>query len=62
MKRKRNVVIGIGLITLLVVLGLGQSVLQRVAAAQAKGAVQAPRFGDIDRRRRIGQGETFRTQ
>jgi DNA-binding beta-propeller fold protein YncE len=44
MKRKRNVVIGTGVITLLVVLGLGQSVLQRVAAAQAKGAVQAPRF------------------
>src|SRR3984893_18330828 len=44
MKRKRNVVIGTALIALLVVLGLGQSVLQRVAAAQAKGAVQAPRF------------------
>jgi hypothetical protein len=44
MKRKRNVAIGTGLVTLLVALGLGQSLLQRVAAAQAKGAVQAPKF------------------
>ena len=41
---KRNVAIGTGMLTLLVVLGLGQSVLQRTAAAQAKGSVQAPRF------------------
>jgi DNA-binding beta-propeller fold protein YncE len=44
MKRKRNVTIGTGLLTLAVALGLGQSALQRVAAAQAKGAMQAPRF------------------
>jgi DNA-binding beta-propeller fold protein YncE len=44
MKRKRNVAIGTGLLTLVVALGLAQSVLQREAAAQAKGAMQAPRF------------------
>jgi DNA-binding beta-propeller fold protein YncE len=44
MNRKRNVVIGTGLITLLVALGLGQSVLQRAATAQTKAGVQAPRF------------------
>ena len=41
---KRNVAIGTGLVALLVALGLTQSVLQRTAAAQAKGGVQAPRF------------------
>ena len=41
---KRNVAIGTGLLALLVALGLTQSVLQRTAAAQAKGTVQAPRF------------------
>jgi DNA-binding beta-propeller fold protein YncE len=41
---KRNVAIGSGLLALLVALGLSQSVLQRTAAAQAKGGVQAPRF------------------
>jgi DNA-binding beta-propeller fold protein YncE len=41
---KRNVAIGTGLLALLVSLGLAQSVMQRTAAAQAKGAVQAPRF------------------
>jgi hypothetical protein len=44
MKRKRNLAIGTGLLMLLAALGLGQSVLQRVAAAQAKGGVQAPKF------------------
>jgi DNA-binding beta-propeller fold protein YncE len=44
MKRKRNLAIGTGLLALLVALGLGQSVLQRVAAAQAKGGTQAPKF------------------
>ena len=44
MNRKRNVAIGTGVITLLVALGIGQSVMQRTAAAQAKMAVQAPRF------------------
>jgi hypothetical protein len=41
---KRNVAIGTGVVALLVALGLTQSVLQRAAAAQAKGTVQAPRF------------------
>ena len=41
---KRNVAIGTGLLALLVALGLTQSMLQRTAAAQAKGGVQAPRF------------------
>jgi hypothetical protein len=41
---KRNAAIGTGLLALLVSLGLGQGVLQRTAAAQAKGSVQAPRF------------------
>jgi DNA-binding beta-propeller fold protein YncE len=41
---KRNVAIGTGLLALLVALGLTQSLLQRTAAAQAKGGVQAPRF------------------
>jgi DNA-binding beta-propeller fold protein YncE len=41
---KRNVAIGTGLLALLAALGLSQSVLQRTAAAQAKGTVQAPRF------------------
>src|SRR5437867_12363854 len=41
---KRNVAIGTGLLTLLVALGLAQSVAQRVANAQAKGGVQAPKF------------------
>jgi DNA-binding beta-propeller fold protein YncE len=44
MKRKRNLAIGTALLALLAMLGLGQSMLQRVAAAQAKGGVQAPRF------------------
>ena len=41
---KRNVAIGTGVLALLVALGLAQGVLQRTAAAQAKGTVQAPRF------------------
>ena len=44
MKRKRNLAIGTGLLALLVALGLGQSVLQRVGAAQAKGGTQAAKF------------------
>ena len=44
MKRTRNVVVGSSLLTLLLGLAIGQSVLQRTAAAQSKGAVQAPRF------------------
>src|SRR5258706_15046361 len=41
---KRNGAIGTALLTLLVALGLAQSVLQRAADAQAKGTVQAPKF------------------
>ena len=41
---KRNVAIGSGLLASLVALALGQNALQRTAEAQAKGAVQAPRF------------------
>jgi len=44
MNRTRNVLVGAGLFALLVGLGFGQSALQKSAAAQAKGAVQAPRF------------------
>jgi DNA-binding beta-propeller fold protein YncE len=44
MTRKRNVLFGSALAMLLLALGIGQSVLQRSAAAQAKNAVQAPRF------------------
>ncbi|HWK08594.1 MAG TPA: hypothetical protein VNR64_00990 [Vicinamibacterales bacterium] len=44
MKRTRNVVIGSTLVTLLAALGVGQHLLQQSAEAQAKGAVQAPRF------------------
>jgi DNA-binding beta-propeller fold protein YncE len=44
MTRKRNVLIGGALVTLLLALGIGQSLIQRSAEAQAKTAVQAPRF------------------
>src|SRR6202158_1811565 len=44
MNRKRNVTVGATFIAALVVLGIGQSMLQK-AAAQAKGnMVQVPRF------------------
>jgi DNA-binding beta-propeller fold protein YncE len=44
MKRTRSVFVGSSLLVLLLALGIGQLVLDRVAQAQAKNAVQAPRF------------------
>ncbi|HKC55203.1 MAG TPA: hypothetical protein VKC35_03730, partial [Vicinamibacterales bacterium] len=40
----RTLVLGASVIALLVALGISQAVLDRSAAAQSKGAVQAPRF------------------
>jgi len=42
--RKRNVIVGATFLALLAVLGIAQGTLGRVAAAQAGGAQQAPRF------------------
>jgi len=42
--RNRSLVAGASVIALLVVMGFSQFVLERTAAAQNKGAVQAPRF------------------
>jgi DNA-binding beta-propeller fold protein YncE len=44
MKRTRNLFVGSSLLVLLAALGIGQMLLNRVAQAQAKNAVQAPRF------------------
>src|SRR5712671_6206570 len=44
MTRTRNVIIAGTLVTLVGALGVGQHRLQQTAEAQAKGAVQAPRF------------------
>jgi DNA-binding beta-propeller fold protein YncE len=44
MTRTRNAVIGSSLVAVLAALGVGQQMLTRSAQAQAKGAVQAPRF------------------
>src|SRR5882762_6847699 len=44
MQPKRHFLIGTGLVTLLPALGAGQYALDRTVAAQAKTAVQAPRF------------------
>jgi len=44
MKLTRNVIIGSALIALVAALGVGQYLLQQTAEAQAKGAVQAPKF------------------
>ena len=44
MKKKRNVWIGATFVAVLVALGVGQTVLEQTAAAQAKAAVQAPMF------------------
>ena len=44
MTRTRNLYIGGALLTVLVALGVAQTVLQKSAAAQAKNTVQAPRF------------------
>jgi DNA-binding beta-propeller fold protein YncE len=42
--RTRTVLVGASLLGLLVTLGITQAVLEKTAAAQTKGAVQAPRF------------------
>ena len=42
--RNRGLVAGASVVALLVIMGISQSVLERTAAAQNKGAVQAPRF------------------
>jgi DNA-binding beta-propeller fold protein YncE len=42
--RTRTVIVGASLLGLLVTLGITQAVLEKTAAAQTKGAVQAPRF------------------
>ena len=44
MSRTRNYCIGASLLGLIVALGAGQALLEKSAAAQAKTAVQAPRF------------------
>src|SRR5437773_6110104 len=44
MQPKHHFLIGAGLVTLLAALGAGQYALDRTVAAQAKAAVQAPRF------------------
>jgi len=41
---RRNLVVGTTVVILLVALGAGQAALERVASAQARGGVQAPRF------------------
>ena len=43
-REKRNLHIGATFLALLVGLGFAQALLERTAAAQAKSAVQAPRF------------------
>ena len=42
--RRRNVVVGAGFGALLVILAVGQTVLEKTAAAQSKAGVQAPKF------------------
>jgi hypothetical protein len=42
--RNRSLIAGASALALLVILGITQSQLERTAAAQSKGAVQAPRF------------------
>jgi len=42
--RRRNLVVGAGFGALLVMLAVGQTVLEKTAAAQSKASVQAPRF------------------
>jgi len=41
---KRNLLVGLVLLAVLAALGVSQRLLEQTAAAQAKGAVQAPRF------------------
>ena len=42
--RARNLFVGAGIVAVLATLAVGQAVLEKTAAAQAKGGVQAPRF------------------
>ena len=44
LKRTRNLFVGVGFVALLAVLAVGQTVLEKTAAAQSKAGVQAPRF------------------
>jgi DNA-binding beta-propeller fold protein YncE len=44
MRRRRNLFVGLLLLVLLAGLGVAQQLLEKTAAAQAKAAVQAPRF------------------
>ncbi len=44
LKRKQNLFVGAGFFAILAALAVGQAVLDRTAAAQTKGGVQAPRF------------------
>ncbi len=44
LKRTRSLFVGAGLVALLAVLAVGQTVLEKTAAAQSKTGVQAPRF------------------
>jgi hypothetical protein len=44
MKRMRRLLIGAAFLVCLAGLALGQSMLQKVAAAQAQNTVQAPKF------------------
>src|SRR5438128_5301555 len=44
LKRRRSLVVVATVLSVLGVLGVAQTVLQKTAAAQAKGGVQAPRF------------------
>jgi len=44
LKRLRNLYLGAIFVALFVALGVGQSVLEKMTAAQGKGAVMAPRF------------------
>ncbi len=43
-KRTRNLLFGVSVLALFLTLGIGQAVLEKTAAAQSKGAVQAPKF------------------
>src|SRR5258705_12469560 len=44
LKRTRSLFVGVGFVTLLAVLAIGQTVLEKTAAAQSKTGVQAPQF------------------
>ena len=44
LKHARNLFVGASFVAILAALAVGQAVLDKTAAAQAAGAVQAPRF------------------